>query len=165
MSLDSVQQWSFDIGTQSSGGWSQTATALAKQVADERRNLDQTVTFGEKRATVLTELIEVFADASNEGWDGYDAAPVTPETYMNAYEVVESLPRGIPVPAVGAEPDGQLTFEWYSNPRRLLSVSVTPDGDLHYAALIGGSKAFGTEPFFGTMPRRILELVQRVTRR
>ena len=165
MSLDAVQQWSFDIGTQSFSGWSPTATALKKRVAEERRSLDQTVTFGAKREAILTELIEVFADVGNEGWDGYQAVPVAPETYMNACNVAESLPAGIPVPTVGAEPDGQLTFEWYSNPRRLLSVSVTPEGDLHYAALIGGSKAYGTEPFFGTMPHRILELARRVTSR
>jgi hypothetical protein len=43
-----------------------------------------------------------------------------------------------------------------------LSVSVSPDGELHYAALLGLSKAYGTEPFFGEAPRPILDLIFRV---
>ena len=64
-------------------------------------------------------------------------------------------------PSVGAEPDGQITFEWYQSQRRILSVSVSQEGDLHYAALLGYSRRYGTEPFFGEIPADILKLVHR----
>lgn len=38
---------------------------------------------------------------------------------------------------------------------------VSPEGDLHYAALLGSSKVYGTEPFFGETPSRILELIRQ----
>jgi len=41
-------------------------------------------------------------------------------------------------------------------------VSVSPEGDLHYAALLGPNKAYGTELFFGEVPKAILDLIARV---
>jgi hypothetical protein len=56
-----------------------------------------------------------------------------------------------------------LTLEWHSSPRRTLSVSITPEGDLHYAALLGPrKKAYGTEPFFDEVPKAILDLIGQV---
>jgi len=54
---------------------------------------------------------------------------------------------GVSAANVGAESDGHITFEWYTSPRHILSISVSPDGKLHYAALIGSRKAYGTEDF------------------
>lgn len=162
MSFDSVAQWSIETATQPSDGWSQAAAELAEQAAELRSRLDQTVTFGGQRAAILADLIEVFNDVRDSGWDGYGAAPIAPETFRNAWHLAERLPEFYPVPSVGAEPDGHLTFEWYRNPSRLLSISISPEGDLHYAAMIGISTAYGTEPYFGTMPSRILELIGEV---
>jgi hypothetical protein len=63
---------------------------------------------------------------------------------------------------VGAEPDGHITLEWYRGPRWTLSVSVSPDGMLYYAALFGSSEVRGAEPFFGDVPDIILSLIRRV---
>lgn len=162
MSFDSAAQWSIEAATQPSDGWSQAAAELAAQAAELRSWLDQSITFGGHRAAILADLIEVFNDVREGGWDGYGAAPIAPETFRNAMHLAERLPESNPVPSVGAEPDGHLTFEWYRNPRRLLSISVSPEGDLHYAAMIGISTAYGTEPYFGTIPLRILELIGEV---
>jgi hypothetical protein len=53
-------------------------------------------------------------------------------------------------------------MEWYRSPRRTLSVSVAPGDDLHYAALFGPSRVYGTEAFFGEIPEGILNLIRRV---
>ena len=66
------------------------------------------------------------------------------------------------MPSVGAEPDGHITFEWHRGPERTLSVSVSPDAELHFAARIGSARDYGTRPFFGEVPHRIFELIQRV---
>ena len=76
-------------------------------------------------------------DCSLPGWDGYSAEPIAPETHDLAGEFLKALPLGIPVPHVSADPDGQITFEWYKNPRCTVSVSLSPDGDLHFASLVG----------------------------
>ena len=82
------------------------------------------------------------------------------ETYHAAYTLIESLPLGFPRPSIGAEPDGQLTLEWYKSPRRTLSVSVDPDGLLHYAGLYGANKRFGTLALFSTAPSELIQLVR-----
>lgn len=108
------------------------------------------------------ELSIVWQMCRQADWDGFGALPVTEDTLRNAYLFLESLPLGCPAPSVGAEPDGQLTFEWHRGSRRTLSVSVTSDGVLHYAALVGPNRAYGTEAFFGEAPEAILDLVRRI---
>lgn len=66
------------------------------------------------------------------------------------------------MPDIGAEADGQLTMEWYCSPRRTLSVSISSEGELHYAAMIGVSKAYGSEPFFGEIPEAIMNIINRI---
>jgi hypothetical protein len=52
--------------------------------------------------------------------------------------------------------------EWHRSRRRTLSVSVSPEGELHDAALIGPNRAFGTETFFDEVPVTIVDLIRRV---
>jgi hypothetical protein len=111
---------------------------------------------------VFSELCAVAEECQTPNWDAQGAAPVAEETYRAAYRFLESLPLGIAAPSIGAEPDGHLTLEWHKSLRRTLSVSVSPEGDLHYAALLGASKAYGTEPFLGDAPKAILDLIYRV---
>ena len=114
-------------------------------------------------------IIEVFDDlykrveqCSAANWDGYGAMPVTRETFMQACNFMEALPLGTTAPSVGAEPDGNLTLEWYRSPRSTLSVSISPEGELHYAALLGHGKIYGTEPFWGEVPGIILDIIRKV---
>ena len=112
---------------------------------------------------MFDELLKTFEECSEPNWDGYRAEAVRKETYHLAHQFLAALPLGAPAPSTGAEPDGHLTFEWYGSPQRTLSVSVSPDGDLHYAALVGSAKAWGTEPFFGEIPKVIDTLIRRLT--
>lgn len=113
-------------------------------------------------ADARDELITLWQACRHSDWDGFGAEPVTEDVLRNAYLFLESLPRGLPDPSLGAEPDGQLTLEWHKSACRTFSVSVSPDGELHYAALIGPNKSYGTEVFFGEAPAAIIELVRRV---
>ena len=149
-------------GTNTTRGESEAARFVAEQARKGRQQIQRSLTLGSGIKAVLIELRSVAESAAAPNWDGYGATPVSAQTYRQAYFFAESLPVGVPPPSVGVEPDGQLTFEWYRGPRRLLSVSVSSDGDLHYAALLGHNKAYGTEAFIGEFPKPILELVQRV---
>ena len=124
------------------------------------RGLEQTAAYGKQSA--YDELAEAFEECRAADWDGCGALPVEQDTLRNAYLFLESLPLGFPLPSVGADPSGHVSFEWYVQPRRLLSVAVTPENELHYASLIGASKLYGTEVFFGSVPPRILQLVRDV---
>jgi hypothetical protein len=152
------------IGTVSTSGSSKTALYAVEQVEEGRRRLQTSYSLGLAGKGVFDELCEVADDCRLSNWDGYGAAPVTQETYRLAYLFLEALPLGIPAPTVGAEPDGHVTFEWHRSPRRTLSVSISPDGELHFAALLPGpSKDYGTRPFIGDVPARILGLIREVT--
>lgn len=111
-------------------------------------------------AEAFDELAEVYEECRQPGWDGYGALPVENETLRGAYTLIESLPLGFPRPSISAEPDGQLTFEWYKSPARTLSVSVDPDGFLHYAGLYGASKRYGTLDYSLSAPPELLQLVR-----
>ena len=150
------------LGTVTTQGASDAAQFVAAVTERGRRHLQDSYSFGLGGRGVFNELYSVTSKCLVGNWDGYGAAPVTADVYVLACQFLRALPLGIAAPSVGAEPDGHLTLEWYRSPRRLLSVSLSPEGDLHYAALLGPSKAYGTEAFFGDVPRTILDLIHRV---
>lgn len=108
------------------------------------------------------DLNNLMHDCQEAGWDGYGAEAITTEAYFRARRFIESLPAGIPIPALSADPEGCVTFEWQVSPRRLLLVSVHPDYRIDYAALFGSAKSYGTEPFFDKFPAILGDLVRRV---
>ena len=108
------------------------------------------------------ELAEVWEECQQANWDGYGALPVSRDALRNMYAFLEALPLGFPRPTIGADPHGHLSVEWYRSLRRVLSVAVSDDDLLHYAALLGSNKTCGTETFYGEVPESILSLVRRV---
>ena len=62
---------------------------------------------------MFQELLKTFKECREPNWDGYGAQAVREETYHLAHRILAALPLGTSVPSVGAEPDGQITFEWY----------------------------------------------------
>jgi hypothetical protein len=144
----------------STRGESEAAIYIAEQARKRWEEVKQTHSVGGSVASAVEELFDVASSAAEPNWNGYGAAAVSHDTYRHAYCFLDSLPLGLPVPSVGVEADGQLTFEWYRNPSRTLSVSVSADGDLHYAALIGLKKEYGTEIFIGDFPDRFVNLLR-----
>jgi len=143
-------------------GNSADAGYIVERVAQGLAQLRKSNSFGAGIKAATQELNYLVEECSSIGWDGYAAAPIEQETIRLAEQFLNALPLGIAAPSVSTEPDGQITFEWYQTPRRLLSVSVSPAGELHYAALLGYRKSYGTELFFGEVPSDILNLVRRV---
>jgi hypothetical protein len=92
---------------------------------------------------VFEELLKALEECREPNWDGYGAQSVCEETYHLAHQFLTALPLSIPVRSIGAEPDGQITVEWYRSPQRTLSVSISPDGEFLCAALLGRSEFAG----------------------
>ena len=139
---------------------SPTAMYIMQKTDESLKQLHETITFGVSKA--FEELRMAYHEFASENWDGYGALPVSKESYLLAEHFLKALPLGTKNPVVGAEPDGQLTLEWYQSPRQLLSLSISPDGTLHYAALFGSSKSYGSEPFTGKVPENIMALIRRI---
>lgn len=141
-------------------GVSQEAQYIKKEVESTWRSLQNTRTLG--FADLFDDLEHVAEECGEPDWDSYGASPVLQETIFEAQQFLQSIPVGTPRPTLAAEPDGHVTFEWHVSPNRTLSVSVSPEGELHYSALIGSIVSFGTEPFLGEIHKTILDLIKRV---
>lgn len=145
-----------------SRGTSETAHFVSQQTEAGLDLLKSSVTFGLFGKKTFDELSLIFEECREADWDGYQAEPVSEGTYQLAAQFLKALPLGTSAPAIGAEPDGHITMDWYRSSRRTLSVSISPESELHYAALVGSGKAYGTEPFFGDVPETIMNLIKRV---
>lgn len=117
---------------------------------------------GGSQQNAFRQLYEVLEDCGHANWDGYGAQPISFETYEKAKRFITVLPWGIPAPEVSAEPDGEITFEWYAGQARVISVSVGPNNELAYAGLFGASRAYGTEVFHDEIPEVVLSHIKRV---
>jgi hypothetical protein len=124
--------------------------------------LASSVTFS--RQPAFEQLWDTWQECKDGNWGIDGALPIEQETYNNAYRLIEALPLTCPSPtSTGAEPDGHLTLEWHKHPRWTLSVSVSPDGILYYAALLASEDPRGSCPFNGEFPETILALIRRVS--
>lgn len=150
------------LGPISTSGTSDTARFVASKVKQGHRQLQDSYFLGLRAKGVFGELYQTFDECREPNWDGYGAQPVLDTTCQLAQRFLEALPLGTPAPSIGAEPDGHVTVEWHRSPRWTLSISISPRGELHYAALLGLAKAYGTEPFFGEAPKTIIDLIHRV---
>jgi hypothetical protein len=162
MTLATLDSPQLSYGGAPTRGAGPEARFIAKQSEEGRRRLREAHSIGLGAERAFEELFVVARECGTPNWDGYGAEAVQEETCWQAYHFLEALPLGIPVPTVGAEADGHLTLEWYRNPARVLSVSISPNGMLYYAALVGSSKRSGTEPFLGEVPEDILHIIRRV---
>lgn len=141
-------------------GMSDAAKYITSVTFYENQHFAQSASLSKEPA--INELFEVWQDCKKPNWDGYDAFPVLEKTFRNARNVILALPLNIPLPSCGAECDGHLTLEWYRHPRCLLSVSVSPEGYLYYAALFNNESVKGKEYFDGEIPSILLKLIHRV---
>lgn len=148
-----------------------TLFALSQGASDAARRIEQAsdrasarllspATF--TRDAVIEEVLRVWDDCQCQNWDGYGATAVSWPAVEWTLQLIRSLPPGAPLPSAGADPDGDVTLEWHRHPRQTLSLSVSPDGVLHYAALLGSRRVRGSCPFFKRPPRDILRLIREV---
>jgi hypothetical protein len=151
------------IATGMSQGTSEAADQILCLITQTHGRLRQAVSLGEGISRAAIALRTTAEACGRAGWDGEGALAITPAVKADAFRFLASLPLGVAVPSVGAEPDGQLTFEWYRSTDWLLSLSIAGEGTVHWAAVMGSKKACGTEPFTGSTPRAILDLIERVT--
>ena len=163
MILEMVTSMTLGLAGTGTIGYSESAAYVREKIRDSFVELQRPEFYFSILKKALPALIELRNSVSEANWDGYGAVPVRAEAFARAYAFLEVLPNHLPVPTIGAEPDGHITFEWYASPHRLLSVSVSPAGDLHYAALIGPNRAHGTEVFYDRIPDSLIDLVRRVT--
>ncbi len=143
-------------------GASAVAQMIEEVLKDSRNHLQESAGLNPGLSEAYAGLATIEEECEMSGWDGYDAVPVHPLSVALAQQFLEALPLGLEAPTVGSEPDGQVTLEWYRAPTRILSVSLSPEGELHYASLFGASKRYGSESFSGVVPESVLDMARKI---
>ena len=111
------------------------------------------------RDLLLGDVSEIIQSCSNEGWDGYDAEPISRESGLRAEQLIRLLPDGIQAPNVIPEPTGDIGLEWFRGNEKHFTLSIAGPA-LVYAGIFGGSrKKYGEEQFFGDLPDEIMDIL------
>ena len=112
---------------------------------------------------IFQELEKIFEECSSENWDGYRAKPLSKEVLRNTRTFLESLPSDTELPQIAEEPDGAISFEWYRSPEKVISLSINLNGQLHYAAIVGGRQMHGKDLFSSGISDNLLTLIGEIT--
>jgi hypothetical protein len=86
-----------------------------------------------------------------------------PATAAIARKFLAVWPAGLPRPEIGADPDGEVSFDWFGEGGRNFSVSLRHDGGMSYAGAFGESKTkYGTDRFDGDIPPEVVAAVREL---
>lgn len=123
---------------------------------------DASVTRGVAKDGVLSRILEARAGANADGGNGDDGIPVSLATVEAAIKLLFAMPSELPTPEVAAEATGEISFEWYRDPRHVFVLSVE-DSIIRWSGLLGsGTRVSGSEPFRGAMPVLAIEAIRRL---
>jgi hypothetical protein len=135
---------------------------IDQAIRDQMHDLETSQTVGGLFSQFMAEFESVIRECLTEDWDGNGSIGLNAATIDAARRFANVVPLGVRKPSVGAEPDGHITFEWHTSPEKTLSVSIDEWANLHYSALLGPDRHYGTESFVCNVPARLLDLIYQV---
>lgn len=152
----------FVTAISSSYGVSDESNSLQDSIKDIQRRHSETAS-GQGISRVSVALLEIFLDCRKPNWDGYDAKPISEKAYFEAAKLLELLRFYLPQPEIVPEPMGDIAFEWYKENQYTFVISVSGVNTIAYAGIFGpGNEVHGTENFTESIPRTIIENIQRL---
>ena len=123
----------------------------------------ETENIEERKHPLYQEIYRIYHEYSDPNWDGYDAIPVSENTFSQAQKFAKLLPDSVPLPDVMPEPTGEIAFEWYQDGTHVLVISVGNDDVLSYAGLFGiHCQTHGTERLTQHIPQSLLNHISRL---
>ena len=141
-------------------GVSDDAQALNLFFKKMLEDCSQSVVIGANAS--LQELYNLWGECISENWDGYGAQPVDPNSFNEAERFIRALPTTVREPEVAVDPDGEISLEWYFEPRKVFSVSIGKRNEITYAGLYGPNKTYGREYFDDEIPKAIFYNLDRL---
>jgi hypothetical protein len=136
--------------------------AIYLQLERVREGLRSSYSQGDVWNKSRIAIDEILRECSHPDWDGYHAIPLHHQTARNARQFAEALPPQFPAPQVSATVAGDITFEWAQSHYRTVTVAVDEHGKVHYAAINGNAKAFGSFPLVDVLGSPIFSLIASV---
>ncbi|MGA2984330.1 MAG: hypothetical protein ABSG32_10960 [Terriglobia bacterium] len=111
--------------------------------------------------SLIEEISQVSQTCNEQGWDGYNAEPLSSLSAIRATELLELLPNDIQIPNVVPDPGGDISFEWHAGSQNDFTLGVTGQS-LVYAGIFGGSsETYGEERFSRVLPLAVLGILRR----
>ena len=112
---------------------------------------------------VRTKLIEIYRDCHKADWNGREAAAIPYAAIVEAEQLIAQIPERYPMPDIFPESTGEVGFEWYIDPYRVLLLSVAGDGYIYYAGLYGFKDAdHGSKQLTGKLNKKIFALLDEL---
>lgn len=149
-----------DLGLASLFGTTPALTNVANPTSEHSPSITQ----WRQEQAIVEALRDTFVQAFGQGWDGYDAAPVSAATLSYAWQFLGDLPSDVVPPEIGADTDGDISLDWDFGPRNIFSVRVGRDGTLHYAGLFGHETYYGSAILRQGIPKPVAEGIKRAIR-
>ena len=117
-----------------------------------------------RRSRAMQDIEQLAVNCQNDNWDGEGADRVSSETVKIAREFIGQLCEETPLSDlyIDATPHGSISFEWVPAEQVMLDVLILPSGEIAYAYLIRGDEGSGRDQWQGTIPKSIVEAVDKV---
>lgn len=120
----------------------------SKSVSEEPFSSEHSQSYtNDLHARAIVDLFQVFLECSEQDWDGYGAKEVEPAALLLAIGFLDKLPRYIATPEIAADPDGEISFEWFRADDTILTLSISSEGKLSFAGIFGKDKPHGIENY------------------
>ena len=148
-----------DTSLSQGGGTLKTAIGFNEDNSSIFLNLGGVINWVEM---ALENLNEVYEECSEEDWDGYEAVPVSYQTFFEASRLLRMFPPSLPMPDILAEPDGSIGLEWYRRRGFSFAISLGGKDTIYYAGIFGKNETHGKEEFTDFVPENILENLRRL---
>lgn len=146
-------------------GVSAESKALALIHAEFNQAISKTI-FGQLLIPLLTDLEEVFLECLDEGWDGYNARPLSIASYTDALNFLRLIPTNIYAPDIVPEPSGGIGLEWISSDTGRFVLSFDGSGTYAYAGIFkSGARVRGIEPMSNSFPKELKDFITRLYRK
>lgn len=110
---------------------------------------------------VFDDLAALAHEAPIPNWNGYGAAAINARSLRQAEMFLRCFGVGASHPSLGASNEGWVTMQWGRSARWTLSLLITDDGWIHWAALFGSERRSGTVPFAGAIQSNLLALINQ----
>lgn len=145
----------FDEGHEASG-FSEEALNLNEFITDTYKGLHSAYIWGRAQKS-----LESFLISSYNGVELRERTPMLlPMSARRARQFLELLPDWIPEPEIDIDDDGDISFEWYVAPDRIVNVSVGPTNIVHFAGITAKRSLYGTEEISDEIPNEIVDLIK-----
>ena len=131
-----------------------TGVALRKSIVQAFAGRDS----DDRTAEIYQRVSAALHKASTEH------AFTSPEAFGRTLEILNLLPRSIPLPDVVVESESGIGLDWDEGRHRVVSLTVGDTPMVGFAALFGAEPLYGKMPFTGQIPETLRFLLRRLHR-